>query len=151
MHQLFTRERIGIDKQCSDKDQLLYGLHILAKEMGQVFSSSVKTSCTKLEILCHIHRRTEMNQLELQTLLHVDAAAVTRHLRDLKEHQLIFSRKYENDKRNTLVALTPLGESELIELTRRKEIFLDKMTRDFSDKEVMEMTSFIERISSNLK
>ncbi|WP_338552226.1 MarR family transcriptional regulator [Paenibacillus sp. KS-LC4] len=123
----------------------------MAKEMGQVFSSSVKTSCTKLEILCHIHSRTEMNQLELQTLLGVDAAAVTRHLRDLKEQQLIFSRKNENDKRNIIVALTPQGESELTELTRRKELFLDKMTRDFSDEELKVMTSFIARISSNLK
>ncbi|MFF2911460.1 MarR family winged helix-turn-helix transcriptional regulator [Paenibacillus sp. NPDC057934] len=118
--------------------------------MNQAFNAQVNTSCTKLEILDYIHDRGELSQPDLQALIGLDAAAITRHLQQLKQQELITTRKSEADKRITLLSLTNLGEAELTELWQRSEEFYQKMTDDFSDAEIQALTDFIERISRNV-
>ncbi len=125
-------------------------MHVLVKEMGQAFTASVSTSCTKLEILHAIERRKELSQLELQQQLGLDAAAITRHLQQLKQQQLIASRKPEQDKRVTLISLTDSGKAELMELEAKRRQCLEEMTRDFSDHEIAAMTAYMNRIASNV-
>ncbi|WP_286154971.1 MarR family transcriptional regulator [Bacillus sp. FJAT-27264] len=125
-------------------------MHVLNKEMNQAFSAHVNTSCTKLEILDYIHDRGELSQPDLQASIGLDAAAITRHLQQLKQQELITTRKSEADKRITLLSLTKLGEAELKELWQRSEEFYQKMTDDFSDAEIQALTDFIERIARNV-
>lgn len=140
-----------IKEPCTNRDQLFYRLHVLAKEIGQAFATSVSTSCTKSELLLFLHRHQELSQLELQGLLGLDAAAITRHLQNLRAQSLITTRKNPADKRITLVALTDAGEAELEQLELRKAAFLQKMTADFTDEEVRMLTQYIERISKNIQ
>lgn len=140
-----------VKEPCTNRDQLFYRLHVLAKEIGQAFAASVSTSCTKSELLLYLHRRQELSQLELQALLGLDAAAITRHLQNLRAQSLITTRKNPADKRITLVALTDAGEAELRQLEQRKAAFLQKMTADLTDEEVRVLTQYIERISKNIQ
>lgn len=139
-----------IESACTDREKLLYRLHVLAKEMGQVFTAAVSTSCTKLEILHEVERRGELSQLELQQQLELDAAAVTRHLQQLKQQELIASRKPEQDKRVTLISLTDNGRAELLELEKKRRECLEQMTRDFSDEDIAVITEYMDRITRNI-
>lgn len=137
-------------QSCSDREQLFYRLRTLAKEMDQAFTSAVSRTCTKMEIMQYLNERTELSQLELQKLLGLDAAAITRHLKQLKEEQFIASRKPEQDKRITLVSLTAAGIKKLHDLTERKNNFLELLTIDFSDTEVSTFHSYLDRMSEQL-
>lgn len=137
-------------QSCSDREQLFYRLRTLAKEMDQAFTSAVSRTCTKMEIMQYLNERTELSQLELQKLLGLDAAAITRHLKQLKEEKFIASRKPEQDKRITLVSLTTEGIKKLHDLTERKNNFLELLTIDFSDTEVSTFHSYLDRMSEQL-
>lgn len=140
-----------IEPSCTDRERLFYRLHVLIKEMDQAFTAAVSTSCTKLEILRYLHQRSELSQLELQRLLGLDAAAVTRHLKQLKQQQLTACRKHDQDKRITLVSLTDKGEAEFMELTAKRRQFLEQLTADLSDADIHALHAFIDRISSNIR
>lgn len=140
-----------IEQSCTDRERLFYRLHVLIKEMDQAFTSAVSTSCTKLEMMGCLHQRAELSQLELQRLLGLDAAAVTRHLKQLKQQQLIACRKHDQDKRISLVSLTDKGEAELMELTAKRKQFLEQLTADLSDADIAVLHAFIERISRNIR
>nr|WP_090891682.1 MarR family transcriptional regulator [Evansella caseinilytica] len=119
--------------------------------MDQAFTAAVSIGCTKLEILHHLHQNTELSQLELQRLLGLDGAAVTRHLKQLKQQQLISSRKQDQDKRFTLVSLTDIGKEELWKRTLKRRQFMEEMTSELSDSDIAALHTFIDRISDKIQ
>ncbi|ADO54822.1 MarR family winged helix-turn-helix transcriptional regulator [Paenibacillus polymyxa] len=138
-------------KHCSEKSQLFYRMHLLCKEMNNAFEAQLKTSFTKVEILYHIDHRKELSQLELQHLLVLDGAAVTRHLKRLEEEGLILRSKKEQDKRVTYIRLTELGIQELQVLTEQRQAFQEKFLYKFADEEIVALTDALQRMSSNVK
>ncbi|MEC0184336.1 MarR family transcriptional regulator [Paenibacillus peoriae] len=119
--------------------------------MNTAFEAQLKTSFTKVEILYHIHQRQELSQLELQHLLALDGAAVTRHLKRLEQEGLIIRNKKEQDKRVTYIGLTGQGVQELEVLTKQREVFQNKLLREFTDEEIVALTSALQRMSTNVK
>ncbi|MCP3781710.1 MarR family winged helix-turn-helix transcriptional regulator [Paenibacillus sp. SEL1] len=138
-------------EHCSERSQLFYRMHLLCKEMNNAFEAQLKTSFTKVEILYHIDHRQELSQLELQHLLVLDGAAVTRHLRRLEEEGLIFRSKKEQDKRVTYIRLTELGVQELQVLSEQRQAFQEKLLCKFTDEEIVVLTDVLQRMSSNVK
>ncbi len=130
---------------------MFYRMHLLCKEMNTAFEAQLKTSFTKVEILYHIHQRQELSQLELQHLLALDGAAVTRHLKRLEQEGLIIRNKKEQDKRVTYIGLTGQGVQELEVLTKQREVFQNKLLREFTDEEIVALTSALQRMSTNVK
>ncbi|WP_235332239.1 MarR family winged helix-turn-helix transcriptional regulator [Paenibacillus terrae] len=119
--------------------------------MNTAFEAQLKTSFTKVEILYHIDQRQELSQLELQHLLVLDGAAVTRHLKRLEEEGLIIRTKKEQDKRVTYIRLTESGVRELQVLSEQRQAFQDKMLREFADEEIVSLTNALQRMSTNVK
>jgi len=130
---------------------LVYRMHLLCKEMNTAFEAQLKTSFTKVEILYHVHQRQELSQLELQHLLALDGAAVTRHLKRLEQEGLIIRNKKEQDKRVTYICLTEQGVRELAVLTKQREAFQDNLLREFTDEEIAALTGALQHISTNVK
>ncbi len=126
-------------------------MHLLCKEMNTAFEAQMKTSFTKVEILYHIHQRQELSQLELQHLLVLDGAAVTRHLKRLEHEGLIMRNKKEQDKRVTYICLTEQGVQELEVLMKQREVFQDKLLCDFTDEEIEALTGALQHMSTNVK
>ncbi|MEK5086138.1 MarR family transcriptional regulator [Paenibacillus sp. FSL M8-0228] len=119
--------------------------------MNNAFEAQLKTSFTKVEILYHIDHRQELSQLELQHLLVLDGAAVTRHLRRLEEEGLILRSKKEQDKRVTYIRLTELGVQELQVLSEQRQAFQEKLLCKFTDEEIVALTDVLQRMSNNVK
>ncbi|TKH44788.1 transcriptional regulator [Paenibacillus terrae] len=138
-------------EHCSEKSQLFYRMHLLCKEMNTAFEAQLKTSFTKVEILYHIDQRQELSQLELQHLLVLDGAAVTRHLKRLEEEGLIIRTKKEQDKRVTYIRLTESGVRELHILSEQRQAFQDKLLHEFADGEIVSLTNALQRMSTNVK
>ncbi len=153
MHQLIGQALEGgfVIEHCSERSQLFYRMHLLCKEMNNAFEAQIKTSFTKVEILYHIDHRQELSQLELQHLLVLDGAAVTRHLRRLEEEGLILRSKKEQDKRVTYIRLTELGVQELQVLSEQRQAFQEKLLCKFTDEEIAVLTDVLQRMSSNVK
>lgn len=153
MHQLIGQVLGGefVIEHCSEKSQLFYRMHLLCKEMNNAFEAQLKTSFTKVEILYHIDHRQELSQLQLQHLLVLDGAAVTRHLRKLEEEGLILRSKKEQDKRVTYIRLTELGVLELQVLSEQRQTFQEKLLCKFTDEEIVALTNVLQRMSSNVK
>ncbi|MNW44314.1 HTH-type transcriptional regulator MhqR [compost metagenome] len=153
IHQLIGQALEGgfVIEHCSERSQLFYRMHLLCKEMNNAFEAQLKTSFTKVEILYHIDHRQELSQLELQHLLVLDGAAVTRHLRRLEEEGLILRSKKEQDKRVTYIRLTELGVQELQVLSEQRQAFQEKLLCKFTDEEIVVLTDVLQRMSSNVK
>ncbi|WP_214884489.1 MULTISPECIES: MarR family transcriptional regulator [unclassified Exiguobacterium] len=113
---------------CSLRDQILYHIITVQKEMGQLFDSEMDgLSLSRYDILSNLYHVGPLRQRELQQRVDVDHAAITRHLKQLETQGLITRRRCEEDNRVIYVELTDHGREQIAHWTEQKECLTDRL------------------------
>lgn len=113
---------------CSLRDQILYHIITVQKELGQLFDSEMDgLSLTRYDILSNLYHVGPLSQRELQQRVDVDHAAITRHLKQVETQGLITRRRCEKDNRVIYVELTDHGREKIAHWTEQKECLTDRL------------------------
>ncbi|MGA9466443.1 MAG: MarR family transcriptional regulator [Exiguobacterium marinum] len=113
---------------CSLRDQILYHIITVQKEMGQLFDSEMDgLSLSRYDILSNLYHVGPLRQRELQQRVDVDHAAITRHLKQLETQGLITRRRCEEDNRVIYVELTDHGREQIAHWTEQKQCLTDRL------------------------
>lgn len=113
---------------CSLRDQILYHIIKVQKELGQLFDSEMDgLSLSRYDILSNLYHVGPLRQRELQQRVDIDHAAITRHLKQLETQGLITRRRCEQDNRVIYVELTDVGREQIAHWTEQKECLTDRL------------------------
>lgn len=113
---------------CSLRDQILYHIIKVQKELGQLFDSEMDgLSLSRYDILSNLYHVGPLRQRELQQRIDIDHAAITRHLKQLETQGLITRRRCEQDNRVIYVELTDVGREQIAHWTEQKECLTDRL------------------------
>ncbi|WDH76060.1 MarR family transcriptional regulator [Exiguobacterium marinum] len=113
---------------CSLRDQILYHIITVQKEMGQLFDSEMDgLSLSRYDILSNLYHVGPLRQRELQQRVDVDHAAITRHLKQLETQGLITRKRCEEDNRVIYVELTDHGREQIAHWTEQKQCLTDRL------------------------
>jgi DNA-binding MarR family transcriptional regulator len=92
-------------------DSILHLLSHTYHEVAAAFERHMGMSRARWAILSRLHRQGSLTQATLAQLLHVDAAAITRQVKQLEAEGLITRWAAPEDNRFTVVALTEAGRA----------------------------------------
>lgn len=130
---------------------ILYKLHFLNKEINSKFPGCTGVSQSRLELLQQLYQEDELSQQELQKILDIDNAAVTRHLKQLESSEMVVRRKKTSDNRVTLVKLTEYGRQKITLFQKEKDLFVTSMLEDFNEEERNLLLVMLDRLEKNIQ
>ncbi|WKL02155.1 MarR family transcriptional regulator [Paenibacillus amylolyticus] len=137
---------------CSlEQETLLILLKNISNQLKPKFERCTGISSSRYVLLYHLYLHEEVTQSHLQKAIHIDSAAVTRHLKQLEADGLVSRRRNPDDHRETFVRLTEQGLTHITNFKQDRNQFLHQMILDFSEEEVAVMTDMLTRIQYNLK
>ncbi|MFT8319960.1 MAG: MarR family transcriptional regulator [Bacillus sp. (in: firmicutes)] len=135
---------------CSLKLQIFYQLHVLNKELNTKFETCLGASPSRIEMLQQLYHVEEISQTDLQKMVKIDHAAVTRHLKQLEATEMISRRKKAEDNRVTLVCLTKHGRNVIEASLKEKEQFIRQTLNEFSEQEMQLLLKMLSKIGDNV-
>ena len=101
-------------------------------------------------VLITLYKNEGISQEKLSQLLKVDKATITRSIKKLVEDGFIERRQDKNDKRSYLLFVTPKGRAIEPDIRDMFREWNDIVLQGFTDEEVEQAMSFMERISQNV-
>ncbi len=139
-----------LSHSCSEKANVLYALQEVNKQINQKFEHCTGVSQSRLDILHQLYETGEMSQKALQQQVNIDNAAITRHLKQLEERDVVSRRKNPDDNRVTFVKLTKSGHEKIGAFRNEKARFIDEAFKDFSEEEQLLLSKMLERLKVNI-
>ena len=110
-------ERMNLEKV----SQLLYQLKIVNQEMTAKFEKSTGFSITRYQLMMILKCKGRCSQTQLQNELKIDSAAVTRHLKLLKEKNLVKRQRNKDNNREVFVEITDEAKADLERCAREHD------------------------------
>lgn len=132
-------------------DAFLFEQGAVMRAAKAAFQRRVGISEARLHVLGTLFVLGEQSQAQLQRHLVVDAAAVTRQVKQLEVEGLISRRVDPADNRFTLVSLTAEGMETLREAAQKVKGFLTQSLDGVSAAELSCMQHAMARIRENLE
>jgi DNA-binding MarR family transcriptional regulator len=102
-------------------------------------------------ILNRLSREESLTQAMLAQLLHVDAAAITRQVKQLEAEGLITRWSAPEDNRFTVAALTAQGRAFVERIRSERDEFERIVTTGLSAEDIDQMRQSLLRIRRNLE
>jgi len=94
--------------------KLLYQLKLANQELTTSFEKSTGFSLTRYELMQFLLEKDTCLQSDLQKELHIDSAAVTRHLKYLEAKGYVERERNQTNQREVLVTITETARNELL-------------------------------------
>jgi DNA-binding MarR family transcriptional regulator len=114
------------------------------------FERAMGVSRARWLVLAQLLRAERLTQAELTTRLRVDAAAVTRQVKQLEQEQRVSRWPDPADNRFTLVALTAAGRALAAELQHRRLLFDTIALEGIDEADLAAMERCLAQIRANL-
>ncbi len=92
---------------------LLYQIKIANQEMTSKFEEVTGFSLTRYELMMILKETGKCSQKEIQHQLHIDSAAVTRHLKILEEKEYVIRERNKENNREIFVEMTEKARMDL--------------------------------------
>ncbi|MCA0984436.1 MarR family transcriptional regulator [Halobacillus yeomjeoni] len=135
-----------------DQEQkIILQLNEIYKQMSPKFERCTGISQSRLEILHKLMKVDEITQTALKQQVNIDGAAVTRHLKQLEEKEIISRRRNPEDNRVTFVQLTTEGRRKIECYCTEKESFISKVFNGFSEEERTVLSELLNKVQNNVK
>jgi DNA-binding MarR family transcriptional regulator len=115
------------------------------------FERHMGMSRARWAILNRLSREESMTQAALAQVLDVDAAAITRQVKQLEAEGLVTRWSAPEDNRFTVVALTPEGRAFVEELRSQRDAFEHIVTSGLSAEDIDQMRSCLIRMRRNME
>lgn len=135
---------------CSVRLQIFLQLQAVNKELCSKFESCLGASPSRIEILHYLLQHEEVTQSALQGEVNIDAAAVTRHLKQLEAAGTIVRYKKANDQRATWVKLEEEAKRHIEQSFHEKSQFVDETLAGFSEAELEQFLQMLSKVSENV-
>ncbi|MGM9951189.1 MAG: MarR family winged helix-turn-helix transcriptional regulator [Lysinibacillus sp.] len=129
--------------------QLFILLKNIDRRVTHAFEKRTRVSVTRYEILFALAENGHMIQTTLQQMLAIDQAAVTRHLKNLEELNLVTRRRNELNHREVLVAISEKGKQLLDSCGMDKEQFMEDLYQGFTPDEIQQLAGLMNRLNEN--
>ncbi|TSB47935.1 MarR family winged helix-turn-helix transcriptional regulator [Alkalicoccobacillus porphyridii] len=135
---------------CTVRLQIFLQLQAVNKELTSKFESCLGSSPSRVEILHYLLQHEEVAQSALQKEVNIDAAAVTRHLKQLEAAGTIVRYRKEDNQRATWVKLEAEAKRQIEHSYQEKSQFVKDTLAGFSEEELEQFLQMLDRVSENV-
>jgi MarR family transcriptional regulator, transcriptional regulator for hemolysin len=132
-------------------DSILQHLGQTYHEVVTMFERFMGMSRARWAILNRLSREESMTQAALSQRLRVDAAAITRQVKQLEAEGLVARWTHPQDNRYTVVALTAQGRESVEQLRSERDAFERIATAGLSAEEIDHMRRGLAHMRHNLE
>ncbi|AIQ52719.1 MarR family winged helix-turn-helix transcriptional regulator [Paenibacillus sp. FSL R7-0331] len=137
---------------CSmEQEAVLYLLKKMGNELSPKFERCTGIGSSRYDLLYQLYLADEVTQSDLQKAIHIDSAAITRHLKQLEAEGMVTRRRNPEDQRVTFVRLTEECRSLIINFNKERTQFIQQLLNGFSEQETNLLTDMLTRLHHNLK
>lgn len=114
---------------------------------GVIATAGVAVNDTDTQVLWELSFRGSCQPGALAGRIGVGAPAVTKSVRRLTAHGLLQAHSNPDDRRSTILSLTPEGENLVQSLVHAGEEMLAEILGDWTEREIGEFARLIERFT----
>ncbi|WP_179106579.1 MarR family winged helix-turn-helix transcriptional regulator [Terribacillus halophilus] len=139
-----------MNDSCSVRLQIFLQLQAVNKDLCSKFETCFGASTSRVEILHYLLQHGEVPQSSLQKEVNIDAAAVTRHLKQLEAAGTIVRYKKADDQRATWVKLDDEAQRHIEQSYQEKSQFIEETLADFSEEELQQFLHMLSKVSDNV-
>ncbi|GAB4108498.1 MAG: MarR family transcriptional regulator [Roseiflexaceae bacterium] len=130
---------------------MLQQLSRLYQGIYPVFEQYVGMSLARWRVLAHLRGQECLSQTALQQRIQVDAAAITRQVKQLEEEGLVKRSADPNDNRFTLVSLTPAGRTHADAVYNKRDAFEERLIQGLDAQQLDTLRECLRVLDGNLK
>ncbi len=141
---------IAITQSSSEAEYIFEMLLLLNKQMSSKFERCAGISASRLQLLCKLYQVEEISQTLLQKEVGIDAAAVTRHLKQLEANAMVTRRTKPEDNRVTLVSLTDYGREHIITFRQERTQFVDRLLQSFDEAQRRQLADMLQVMNGHI-
>lgn len=136
-----------------DEWHIVIELMHLYRDVMRITEQTTGMSKTRLEIMHDLMQVDEMSQAELARRLDVEAAVITRIVKQMEAEELVTRRADPRDNRYTLVALTPQARKLRVDDDAEsfKSIFTTDLLDGLSNKDRAELLRLLGHLQKNAR
>lgn len=132
--------------------QLLYQVKLADESVTSLFEKGLGISLTRYQLLTNLLDQAPCSQQELQEKLHIDRAAITRHLKILEDKGYIQRERNPENQREMLVQPTQYAVNELQVRPPAHHLAVKAaMESILSDEEEERLSYLLEKLVSGLQ
>lgn len=132
-------------------DSILHQLSYTYNELAAAFERQIGMSRARWAILSRLNREESLTQTTLAQLVNVDAAAITRQVKQLEAEGLVTRWSAPEDNRFTVVALTDAGRAFVAKRRSVRDGFERTVTAGLSDDDIEHMRRSLQHMRRNLE
>lgn len=141
---------IDITQTPSEADYIFDMLLLLNKQISSKFERCAGVSASRLQLLCKLYQVEEISQTLLQKEVGIDAAAVTRHLKQLEATGMVTRRTKPEDNRVTLVSLTDYGRARIVIFKQERSQFVAQLLQSFDETQRHQLADMLQVMNSHI-
>jgi len=133
----------------AEDDQLFRALVGLIQRLRRMKGDSDHGG--RVALLTHIDRLAPIRMSELAAQACLDQSTVSRHLRHLEDDDLVTRTPDPDDRRATLLELSPAGREVLESHIRARSQLIASATATWSDEDRAALTRLLSRLADDLE
>ncbi|QYK63467.1 MarR family protein [Paenibacillus sp. S25] len=141
---------IDITQTPSEPEYIFDMLLLLNKQISSKFERCAGVSASRLQLLCKLYQVEEISQTLLQKEVGIDAAAVTRHLKQLEATAMVTRRTKPEDNRVTLVSLTDYGRARIVIFKQERSQFVAQLLQSFDETQRHQLADMLQVMNSHI-
>ncbi|MDR6777152.1 DNA-binding MarR family transcriptional regulator [Paenibacillus peoriae] len=141
---------IDITQTPSEPEYIFDMLLLLNKQISSKFERCAGVSASRLQLLCKLYQVEEISQTLLQKEVGIDAAAVTRHLKQLEATSMVTRRTKPEDNRVTLVSLTDYGRARIVIFKQERSQFVAQLLQSFDETQRHQLADMLQVMNSHI-
>lgn len=141
---------IDITQTPSEPEYIFDMLLLLNKQISSKFERCAGVSASRLQLLCKLYQVQEISQTLLQKEVGIDAAAVTRHLKQLEATAMVTRRTKPEDNRVTLVSLTDYGRARIVIFKQERSQFVAQLLQSFDETQRHQLADMLQVMNSHI-
>jgi DNA-binding MarR family transcriptional regulator len=131
-----------------DQDQLFHALVVLISRLRRMKGSE---HGGRVALLSHIDGLAPVRMSELASKACLDQSTVSRHLRQLEDDSLVTRAPDPDDRRATLLELSPAGREVLDRHIRARSELIASATAAWSAQDRADLTRLLTRLADDLE
>ena len=132
-----------------DYVKLLHDLKILEIKVTNIFEKRLEISLTRFQIIKYLYEVEVATPKQIAQLLEIDAAAITRHLKILKEGEYITKRRNEKNNREVFVELTQYSKNKVDQCVKETDI-RQFIGPEFTNDDFEQLVILLNKFNNNL-
>ena len=130
--------------------KLLHDIKILERKVADIFEKKLEISLTRFQIIKYLYEVEIATPKQISQILKIDAAAITRHLKELEEGGYVRKRRNEDNNREVLVEITQFSKSKIDQCVKETDV-RTLIDEEFTDEDFKQLGILLNKFNNNIK